>query len=194
MRSAFENGESPMVWDIVTGDETWIRQRDPRSANKRKVWCYDDEEPMPEVRPTDWVGKQMVATFFSKAGHLVTVPLEHGRTVTAQWYCEVCLPKVLQAWTRRRPNDQFRHLRLHQDNAPAHTAIRTTDFLASKSIRSLHHPPYSPDLAPADFFLFGYVKEELRGQEFASPEAAVAAYEDAVNKIPRNMWHAAFSN
>jgi histone-lysine N-methyltransferase SETMAR len=194
MLAKFKNGASPTVWDIVTGDETWIRQRDPKSINQRRVWCYGDEEPTPQVRPTAWVGKQMVATFFCKGGHVATVPLEHHRTVTALWYTEVCLPKVFDFWCKRRPNDQLRHLLLHQDNAPAHTAIRTTEFLSEKSVRLLHHPPYSPDLAPADFFLFGYVKEKLRGHDFESPEAAVIAYEKLVAQIPTKIWNATFDN
>jgi hypothetical protein len=28
------------------------------------------------------------------------------------------------------------------------------------------HPPYSPDLAPSDFYLFGYLKDRLQGQHF----------------------------
>lgn len=194
MLSTFSNGQSPMVWDIITGDETWIRENDPRSINQRRVWCFESEEPLPQVRGSAWVGKQMVATFFSKAGHLVTVPVEHHRTVTAQWYTDICLNAVFDAWSQRRPNDQLRHVRLHHDNAPAHTAIRTTDYLSLKGVRVLHHPPYSPDLAPADFFLFGFVKEKLRGREFPSAQAAVRAYEDEVKNIPRNMWHSAFDN
>lgn len=30
----------------------------------------------------------------------------------------------------------------------------------------LHHPPYSPDLAPSDFFLFGYLRKLLESEEF----------------------------
>jgi hypothetical protein len=30
-----------------------------------------------------------------------------------------------------------------------------------------HHPPYSPDLAPCDFYLFGDVKYLFAGREFA---------------------------
>lgn len=136
----------------------------------------------------------MVATFFCKSGHLVTVPLQQKRTVTAQWYTEECLPKVLQAWSKKRPNDKLQHFLLHHDNAPAHTAIRTVDFLASKGARLLPHPPYSPDLAPADFFLFGYVKESLRGQQFSSAERALEAYEDAIRAIKRETWNAASQN
>jgi histone-lysine N-methyltransferase SETMAR len=37
------------------------------------------------------------------------------------------------------------------------------DYLAAKSIKTILHPPYSPDLAPADYFLFPRVKAELAG-------------------------------
>jgi hypothetical protein len=41
-------------------------------------------------------------------------------------------------------------------------------FLAEKQIAVLEHPPYSPDLAPCDFFLFLKVKSVLKGTRFAS--------------------------
>jgi hypothetical protein len=31
---------------------------------------------------------------------------------------------------------------------------------------SLPHPPYSPDLAPADFFLFPKMKMQMKGRRF----------------------------
>ena len=44
---------------------------------------------------------------------------------------------------------------LHHDNAPAHTALRVQQLLAKKNnMWVIHHPPYSPGLAPCDFFLF----------------------------------------
>jgi hypothetical protein len=41
-------------------------------------------------------------------------------------------------------------------------------FLAEKQTAVLEHPPYSPDLAPCDFFLFPKVKSVLKGTRFAS--------------------------
>ena len=41
---------------------------------------------------------------------------------------------------------------LYHDNAPAHTALSIQEFLAKKNIPVLPHPPYSPDLAPCDFY------------------------------------------
>jgi hypothetical protein len=40
------------------------------------------------------------------------------------------------------------------------------EFLASKHINVLEHPPYSPDLAPNDFFLIPKMKEILKGRHF----------------------------
>ena len=49
---------------------------------------------------------------------------------------------------------------LHWDNAPVHTAMVILKFLAKKRIKLLSHPPYSPDLTPADYFLFPKLKKE----------------------------------
>lgn len=43
---------------------------------------------------------------------------------------------------------------LHYDNAPAHTSFVVVEFLGRNSITVTEHPPYSPDLASCDFFLF----------------------------------------
>jgi histone-lysine N-methyltransferase SETMAR len=38
----------------------------------------------------------------------------------------------------------------------------------------LEHPPYSPDLAPSDFYLFPKFKLFLAGQRFSSNQEAIA--------------------
>jgi hypothetical protein len=40
------------------------------------------------------------------------------------------------------------------------------EFLASKQITVLEHPPNSPDLALSDFFLFPKIKGTLKGRHF----------------------------
>ena len=47
----------------------------------------------------------------------------------------------------------------HQDNALVHSYILVTDYLTKMGINTLLQPPYSPDLAPCDFWLF----PKLRG-------------------------------
>ena len=42
----------------------------------------------------------------------------------------------------------------HQDNAPVHNSILVTDYLTKMGIKTVCHPPYSPDLAPCESCLF----------------------------------------
>jgi len=39
----------------------------------------------------------------------------------------------------------------------------------------LPHPPYSPDLAPSDYHLFGFVKNQMRGQNYETKGALQTA-------------------
>ena len=57
---------------------------------------------------------------------------------------------------------------LLHDNAPSHNATIVKQFLAQRKVTVFHHLPYSPDLAPADYFLFPKVKSHLKGRLFDS--------------------------
>ncbi|CAH1986285.1 unnamed protein product [Acanthoscelides obtectus] len=100
----------------------------------------------------------MVATFVSKAGHIAIIPLKEQRTVTADWYTTICLPKVI---TELRKINPERRIILHQDNASSHTAQKTRQYLTEENVELLDHPPYSPDLSPNDFFTFPKIKNRL---------------------------------
>ena len=41
----------------------------------------------------------------------------------------------------------------NQDNAPVHISILVTDYLTKMGLKTVHHPPYSPDIAPCDFLV-----------------------------------------
>jgi hypothetical protein len=48
------------------------------------------------------------------------------------------------------------------------------------------HPPHSPDLAPSDFYLFGYLKDRLRGQHFEDGDQlfdAISALTETIEKV-----------
>jgi hypothetical protein len=63
---------------------------------------------------------------------------------------------------------------LHHDSAPAHNALSVKRYLANNSIPVMEHPPYSPDLAPCDFFLFPKFKSVLKGTRLESVDAVKA--------------------
>ena len=125
----------------------------------------------------------MIACFFAKFSHVATIPLEDRKTVTADWYVNHCLPKVFQAWCKRRPRTGACGLLLHHDNASAHTAAVTLDFLAVNDVQLVIHPPYSPD-----WFLFASIKRQLKGKQFQNAEDARAFFEGVILDIPQSAW------
>ena len=56
--------------------------------------------------------------------------------------------------------------KLHHDNAPAHNSLLVREFLAKNNTVVLPQAPYSPDMAPSDFFLFPRLKKTLKGERF----------------------------
>jgi hypothetical protein len=59
------------------------------------------------------------------------------------------------------------------------------EFLASRQITVLEHPPYSPDLASNDFFLFPNIKEVLK-------EGIFMALMTSMKGIPENEFQNCF--
>jgi hypothetical protein len=86
--------------------------------------------------------------------------------VNRQCYLEI-LAKLHEAVHRRRPELCPDAWILHNDNALVHNALAVREFLAKKSIMKLDHPPYLPDLASCDFWLFSKLKTALKGHRFS---------------------------
>jgi len=59
---------------------------------------------------------------------------------------------------------------LHHDNAPTHVSLLIRSYLVKHQTSVASHPPYSPDLAPAEFFLFPKLKTTLKGRRFQTTE------------------------
>uniref|UniRef100_A0A1I8HNK7 Transposase n=1 Tax=Macrostomum lignano TaxID=282301 RepID=A0A1I8HNK7_9PLAT len=166
------------------GEKSWIYSFDPETKQQSAQWTPVGGTPPPnKLRRERSVAKQMVAVFVAKTGHLATVPLVQQRTVTGNWYANVCLPQA-------SPKDSSSGILLHHDNAPAH---KVAEFLAGMRIQELGHPPFSRDLAPCDFFVFPQIKRRMRGIRYGSPGAAVEAFIQHVEKVPASDWSSCFS-
>jgi [histone H3]-lysine36 N-dimethyltransferase SETMAR len=108
----------------------------------------------------------MLIVFFDIRGVVHHEYVPAGQTVKAKFYVEV-LKRLRERVRLARPELWAENAWiLHQDNAPSHTALVTREFLAKNKITTMDHPPYSPDLAPCDFYLFPKVKNIMRGEHF----------------------------
>jgi hypothetical protein len=70
----------------------------------------------------------------------------------------------------------------HQDNA--HYAHVIQDFLAEHNIPVVRQAPYSPDMAPCDFWLFPRLKMTLKGTRFEPREEIIQNATKQLNIIP----------
>src|SRR5258705_9720168 len=118
--------------------------------------------------------KVLYAMFWDRHGSIFTYPVPKGTTVTGKACANVLKTGLIPAIAQSRPHLANGFI-LHQDNAPPHRALLVKDVLKDHNIEVLPHPPYSPDLAPSDFWLFPKMKDELRGRHFPSRAALGSA-------------------
>ena len=63
-----------------------------------------------------------------------------------------------------------------------------TDYLTKMGIKTVPHPPYSPELAPCDFWLF----PKLRGYRYETIEEMKEAVTKVINTLTQEDFHGAF--
>jgi transposase len=108
----------------------------------------------------------MLIALFDAEGLVHHEFLPQRQTMNYTVYITV-LQRLRDAVRRKRPHKWTSGTwLLHHDNAPYHAALSVREFLAKHSIPVVSLPPYSPDLAPCDFFLFSMLKSTLKGKRF----------------------------
>ncbi|XP_029155158.1 uncharacterized protein LOC114928239 [Nylanderia fulva] len=116
----------------------------------------------------------------SRVVHHEFVP--EGQTVNAAFYVQV-LDRLRKRVARVRPAIK-NTWRLQHDNAPSHTALVVSEFLTKHGVTTLPHPPYSPDWAPPDFFLFPKIKRSLKGTRYGTLDAVKEAVTTCLREVP----------
>ncbi|KAF2364389.1 Transposase type 1 [Trinorchestia longiramus] len=116
----------------------------------------------------------MATVFWDAEGILLVDFLENKKTITAVYYEEI-LRKLSKKIAEKRPGKLHRCVLFHLDNVPAHGARQTRAVLGEFRWEIIRNPPYSPDFAPSDFFLFPNLKNSLKGTQFPSVEAVKRA-------------------
>jgi histone-lysine N-methyltransferase SETMAR len=165
---------------IVTFDESWFYLR----TDHEFIWLQADEEVPERERHTIQSEKVMLTIVWNPTGfHLIDFLSRRAKFNGTHSVSNI--PSLLAIWRETQMGKADRKLIVHSDNARPHTAKKVLDFLEQNGMERAPHPPYSPDLAPCDFYLFGYVRGLLAGSEFADRtelEQAVVALLDGIEK------------
>ena len=109
-------------------------------------------------------------SFFDSTGMIFMHWVPTGQTVNKEYYVEVL--REFRKRFHRKSSALFKsgQWHIHQDNVPVHNSILVTNYSSKMCIKIVAHPPYSPDLASCDFWLFPTLRgccyetiEEMKG-------------------------------
>ncbi|GBM35578.1 hypothetical protein AVEN_121033-1 [Araneus ventricosus] len=76
-------------------------------------------------------------------------------------------------YEKRRSEFKRKVVLFNQDNAWPHVSMMTGWTLYKLEWDLMQHPPYSPDIAPSDFYLFSHLQLHLHGTIFNANEVDV---------------------
>ena len=141
------------------------RPRDQENQHASQ-WKHAGSPRPKKARQSKSTHKLLMIPFFDSTGMIYMHWVPTGQTVNKEYYVEV-LREFRKRFCWKRPalikSSQWH---FHQNNAPVHNSILVTDNLTKIGIKTVPHPPYSPDLASCDFWLF----PKLRGCRYETIE------------------------
>ncbi|XP_017486515.1 PREDICTED: histone-lysine N-methyltransferase SETMAR-like, partial [Rhagoletis zephyria] len=155
---------------FVTVDETWIHHSTPETKEQSKQWTRRGEPAPKKAKAILSANKVMATVFWDARGVIHIDYLQKGKTINGK-----ILGDFDKALKEKRPHLLKKKVLFHQDNARVHTCVVAMSKFNELGYQMLPHPPYSPDLAPCDFFLFPNLKKWLGGKKFSSNDEVIAA-------------------
>lgn len=178
---------------LVTVDEIWIYwdNEGNKPGTHHRAWRGSgDDTPMVCKHSNMTPRKHLAIVFWDAKGVILFKTLDRNKTINAEVYCN-SLDELKDAlWEkRRRRTENFNNIHFLHDNARPHTAHATQAKLADLDFTVLPHPPYSPDLAPSDYYLFSPLKAGLKGRNFANKNEVNEAIQTWIDQKPQEFFH-----
>jgi len=113
----------------------------------------------------------MLTLSWDERGVILEHYMSRGNTVNSATYADFLKDHLCPAIKSKRHGLLSTSVLLQHDNARPHTARSTVATIQDLSFECLPYSPYSPDLAPSDFHVFGPLKEAIGGKSFRSNES-----------------------
>jgi histone-lysine N-methyltransferase SETMAR len=123
--------------------------------------------------------------FWDCDGVILVDVMPRGVTINSEAYINKLEKRFRLVWPGKNPAEML----LQHDNAHPHTGLRTREHITKMGWTMLPHPPYSPDLAPSDFHVFGSLRDALRGTHFEDDNSVIEAMSGTGKEYMR-LFHA----
>jgi len=129
----------------------------PETKRHSAQWKHINSPPPKKFRVTASAEKMMAAMFWDSEGAILTHCFPKSRAVTGETYEDV-LRSFFQHYVKNVPK-RLQLCPFNIDNAPPYRAARVHQVFVDNNFEVVPHAPYSPDLAPSDFWLFSTLKD-----------------------------------
>jgi hypothetical protein len=83
---------------------------------------------------------------------------------------------------------------LLHDNAPAHRLAFVMYFLTKKNVTTMEHPPYFPDLAAVDVYLFPRLNSAVMERHFFYATGIIQNAMEELKRLSQNGIHKCFQH
>jgi len=157
--------DSSFLGNAITGDETWVYGYDPETRVQSSQWKPPSSPCAKKAHQSRSNIKVVMIVFFDRDGIVRAEFVPRNTTVNSEYY-KGLLERLRNNVHRKRPEKWATGFILCHDNAPCHTSLLVWQFLSHKNFAVSPHPPYLPDLAPCNFWLFPNVKMTMKGKRF----------------------------
>ena len=166
-------------------EESWIYCYDPEAKRQSSQWLHAGSPTPKKARQGKFTHKPLMIPLFDSTGMIYMHWVPTGQTVNKEYYV-VVLREFRKRFRRKRPAlFKLGQWHFHQNNASVHNSILVTDYLTKMGVKTVPQPPYSPDLAPCDFWLF----PKLRGCRYDTVEEMKESVTKVIDTLTQADFH-----
>lgn len=158
-----------LLHTLVTRDDTWVYYYDPETKQQSSQWEHRGSPPPVKAKVQKSDKKLMMTVFWDSKGPLLIKFLERITTINGAAYAET-LKELRDAVEEKRGVKGRNWVHLLHDDASPRTSLVARTAADENRFRWLSHTPYSPDLAPSDYYLFRKLKTEIKGKRFSTDD------------------------
>ena len=156
---------------IITGDESYFEYY----YSRERMWAFSKGDIDEKLEQSHFQRKTMFTIFFNGDGIQLIDMKPKGIRINADYFLNNIIKtlELTDIVTEATRNDE--NVFIHYDNAPCHNACAVKTYLPQSRFTRVDHPPFSPDIAPCDFALFGSIKESFNDAVFETEEELLDA-------------------
>jgi hypothetical protein len=156
---------------IAAGDKFWFQY----SFYSDSMFAVSRESVVPRIRQDMSGQKTMITIFFAHTGLLVLETVRKGTKFNQDNLIHAIFPRLHNEKTRISSKKIIAILSVPMEKSMCQNSHKVFEKFAQRTIERAPHPPYSPDISPCDFWLFGVLRPNMKDREFQSQQAILNA-------------------